>query len=179
LLFVALYEKTKKLSYRSLCLLASMNKNLIFTTPAPLSSPIELDYHKIKAIYLYLFNEKNNADPLWHVYKFPKRYEGLSVCDVSNDISKAKLFHHTLQGEFKEWVIKWHKKSSWSNIRFAFIEIFGDPKVTAGMKGTIIAFKQRKNETLTEACERFIFLIKIYSWPFCLDHLTLFLLWFG
>jgi hypothetical protein len=137
-----------------------MNKNLIVTTPTPLSSPLELDYHKIKAICLDLFNEKNNADPLWHVYKFPKRYDGLSVCDVSNDISKAKLLHHTLQGEVKEWVIKWHKKSLWSNIWFAFIEKFGNPKVTAGMKGTIIAFKQRENETLTDTCERFRFLIK-------------------
>jgi hypothetical protein len=74
-----------------------------------------------------LFNEKND-DPLRNVYKFAKRCEGLGVCDVSNDVIKAKLFPHSLQGEAKNWVVKCHSKSSLSNIRSAFIGKFGEPK---------------------------------------------------
>jgi hypothetical protein len=69
-----------------------------------------------------LFNGNNNDDPLWHVHNFVKRCEGLSVCDVSNDIIKAKLFPHTLLGDAKDCVITWHGNSSWSNNMFAFIE---------------------------------------------------------
>jgi hypothetical protein len=91
--------------------------NLIVTTHAPLSSPLKLDFNQIKIIYLDLFDEKKFDDPLWHVYKFAKTCEGLSVCDIRNDIIKAKLFPHTLTGDVKDWVIKWHKTRSWSNIR--------------------------------------------------------------
>jgi hypothetical protein len=84
--------KNKKISCRSLCLLASMNKNLIVITPTPLSSPLELDYNQIKIICLDLFNDKKFDDPLCHVYKCAKRCEGLSVCDISNDIIKANFF---------------------------------------------------------------------------------------
>jgi hypothetical protein len=33
-----------------------------------------------------------------------KRCDELSFCDISNDIIKAKLFPHSLQGEAKYWV---------------------------------------------------------------------------
>jgi hypothetical protein len=72
-----------------------VNKILIVTNLVSMSSPLELDYRQVKVICLDLFNEKND-DPLWYVYKFGKRCEGLSVCDVSNHIIKAKLFHHSL-----------------------------------------------------------------------------------
>jgi hypothetical protein len=86
-----LLKNQKKLSCRSLFLLASINKNLIVTTPAPFSSPLELNYNQIKIICLDLFNEKKFDDPLWHVYKFAKRCDGLSVCLISNDIIKSKF----------------------------------------------------------------------------------------
>jgi hypothetical protein len=155
-----MFKKPKKNSSRSLCLLARMNMNLIVTTPAPLSSPLKLDFNQIKIICLDLFDEKKFDDPLWHVYKFAKTCEGLSVYDIRNDIIKAKLFPHTLTGDVKDWVIKWHKTRSWSNIRADFIEKFGDPKILAGWKGFILGFKQRENETLTDFWEKNRVLIK-------------------
>jgi hypothetical protein len=107
-----------------------------------------------------LFNGNNYDDPLWHVYNFVKRCEGLSVCDVSNDIIKAKLFPHTSLGDAKDWVIKWHGNCLWSNNRSAFIEKFGVPKILAGWKGGTIVFKQKENENLTDAWESFRVLIK-------------------
>jgi hypothetical protein len=74
---------------------------------------------------------------------FAKRCEGLSVCDVSNDRISAKLITHSLQGEAKNWVVKWHNKILWSIIRSAFVGNFGEPKITDGMKREIMSFKQR------------------------------------
>jgi hypothetical protein len=64
------------------CLLASMNRKIIVTTPASMSGPLKLDCNQVKAIFLDLFNEKND-DSLWHIYKFAKRCEGLSVGEVA------------------------------------------------------------------------------------------------
>jgi hypothetical protein len=65
-----------------------------------------------------------------------------------------------LLGDAKDWVIKWHKNSSWSHIRCSFIEKIGDPNILAGWKGAVFGFKQKENETLPVAWERFRVLIK-------------------
>jgi hypothetical protein len=39
-----------------------------------------------------LFSGKAAYDPLWNVYKFVKRCEGLSVCNVNKDITKLSYF---------------------------------------------------------------------------------------
>jgi hypothetical protein len=70
------------------------------------------------------------------------------------------LFPDTLLGDAKNWLIKSHKNSLWSNIRSSFIEKFGDPKILASWKGVILGFKQKENDTLTDTWERFRVLIK-------------------
>jgi hypothetical protein len=122
-----------------------------------------LNYNQIKFICLDLFNEKIMMSPIWHVYKFAKRCDTPSVCDVCNDIIKAKLFPQRLiplQRDVKECVIKWHKNNSWSNIRSTFIGKFGDPKILVDWKEIIEGFKQKVNETLTNAWGSFRVLIE-------------------
>jgi hypothetical protein len=118
-----------------------MIKNLFVAAPAPASSPLELDSQQIKlSVWICLMREFVMI-LFWHVYKFVKICEGLSVCDVCNDIIKAKWFPHTLQGDAKEWVIKWHKNSSWCNLRSAFMEKIGYPKnIRVGLAKTLEFF---------------------------------------
>jgi hypothetical protein len=118
-----------------------MNNNIIATPLAPMSSPLELDYYQVKAICMDLFGQKATYYSLWHMYKFVNSCEGFSVCNVNNDSIKVKLFPHSLLGYAKDWVIKWHKDNSWSNLKSTFITKFGDPKVIACCKGTVLPFK--------------------------------------
>jgi hypothetical protein len=113
-----------------------MNNNIIFTPPALISSPLELDYHQVKAICMDLFSGKATYVPLWQVYKFVKRCEGLSVCNFNNDIMKAKLFPLNLLRDAKDWVIKWYKNNSWSNLKSALSQNLGILKLLLVVRGS-------------------------------------------
>jgi hypothetical protein len=88
LLFVALFEKTKKKIVVEVFVFLQASTNIFLSPLLLYSGPLEPEYNQIKSIRLDLFNGTNYDDLLWHVYKFVKRCEELSVCDVSNDIIK-------------------------------------------------------------------------------------------
>jgi hypothetical protein len=67
------------------------------------------------------------------------------------------MFPYLLAARSLDWFLNWLLGTfhSWYNIKAAFKERFGPPSIVSYNRELIFAFKQRDNEKLIQAWERF------------------------
>ena len=79
------------------------------------------------------------------------------MSNKNNSMIKVKLFPYSLAGEALDWILKWPPGNfcSWFNLKVAFVERFGNPKILTHLRETLIMFQQEKDEPLIRAWERY------------------------
>jgi hypothetical protein len=82
--------------------------------------------------------------------------------DVESDIIKLKLFHFSLRGKAKDWLLSLPKNSinSWAKRKDAFIDRYYPPAKIIALRSNIMKFSQFNNEHVAQAWKRMKSMIK-------------------
>ncbi|XP_021741781.1 uncharacterized protein LOC110707993 [Chenopodium quinoa] len=125
------------------------------TTPA---NDFEIRLAMITFIERLQFSGAKHESPLNHFKEFEKYCNTIRVNGVSQEFIRLKLFPFSLIGRALEWLDKEVKPNSlrtWDEVTKEFISRFYSQKKTAEARALIQSFKQRSNESLYEAWERY------------------------
>ncbi|XP_021757880.1 uncharacterized protein LOC110722899 [Chenopodium quinoa] len=104
------------------------------------------------------FSGAKSESPLNHLMEFEKYCNTIKVNDISQELIELKLFPFSLIGRALKWLDKEVKPNSlrtWDEVTKAFLSHFYPQKKTAEARALIQGFKQRPNENLYEAWERY------------------------
>ncbi|XP_021736994.1 uncharacterized protein LOC110703498 [Chenopodium quinoa] len=104
------------------------------------------------------FSGAKSESPLNHLREFEKYCNTIKVNGISQEFIRLKLFPFSLIGRALEWLDKEVKPNSlttWDEVTKAFLSRFYPQKKTAEARALIQGFKQRPNENLYEAWERY------------------------
>src|SRR3954467_7291384 len=110
-----------------LCDFTSTNNNDFICTPIAPPSP-EAAFYGIKPAFLNLvmkeqFSGNSNEDAASHLNNFVELCEMQKYKDINCDIIKLKLFHFSLRGRAKNWLLSLPRNSidSCMKCKYAFI----------------------------------------------------------
>jgi hypothetical protein len=87
--------------------------------------------------------------------KFEKKCTSINIDNVSNKRIKVKIFPYSLAARSLDWFLNRTLETFHSWIKAAFKERFGLPSTISFNRELIFAFKQRDDEKLIHAWERF------------------------
>jgi hypothetical protein len=81
----------------------------------------------------------------------------LKIKNVSDERIKVKMFHYSFAARSLDWFLNWPIGTfhSWYNIKATFKERFGLPSAMSYNGEILFAFKQRYDEKLIHAWERY------------------------
>ncbi|XP_021727703.1 uncharacterized protein LOC110694848 [Chenopodium quinoa] len=128
---------------------------------APPTTPVndfEIRPAMITLIERRQFSGAKSESPLNHLKEFEKYCNTIKVNDISQEFIRLKLFPFSLIGRALEWLDKEVKPNSlrtWDEVTKALLSRFYPQKKTAEARALIQGFKQRPNENLYEAWERY------------------------
>jgi hypothetical protein len=99
------------------------------------------------------FSGINTDDAAAHLNNFVELCEMLKYTDVDGYIIKLKLFHFSLRGRSKDWLLSLPKNSidSWIKCKDAFIGKYYPPAKIISLRTDIMKFKQFDNEHVAQA----------------------------
>nr|GEV35065.1 reverse transcriptase domain-containing protein [Tanacetum cinerariifolium] len=130
-------------------------------------SAITADNFELKHGLLTLVQNKqffghNKEDPHAHVRYFNKITSTLKFLNVSNTSINLMLFPFSLEGATQIWLEKEPPRLifTWDNLVLKFINQFFPPSKTTNLRNEITNFQQRFDESFSEACDRFKYLLK-------------------
>jgi hypothetical protein len=130
-----------------LCDFTSTNNNDFICTPiAPHAT--EANFYEIKAALLNLvmkeqFSGVSTDDVAAHLNNFVELCEMQKYKDVDGDIINLKLFHFSLRGRAKDWLLSLPRNSidSWVECKDAFIGKYYPPAKIISLRSDIMRFK--------------------------------------
>jgi hypothetical protein len=102
------------------------------------------------------FSGASTEDAAAHLNNFVELCEMQKYKDVERDIIKLKLFHFSLRGKAKDWLLFFTKNSidSWAKCKDAFIGTYYPPAKIISLRSNIMKFTQFDNEHVAQAWER-------------------------
>ncbi|KAJ9553182.1 hypothetical protein OSB04_017227 [Centaurea solstitialis] len=114
--------------------------------------------HMIKDL---TFDGKNDSNPIVHMENF------VDICDLfkteegRDDAIRLRVFPLTLTGEARAWLRSLEPSSitTWEGLRSKFLSRFFPPSKIDKLRAEIRSFKQDDGETISEAWERFKYLL--------------------
>jgi hypothetical protein len=117
----------------------------------------EIDPAIVKTIYEDRCKGNPCDCPITHLEKFEKRCESIKIDNFSNERIKVKMFPYSLCARSLDWFLNWSLGTfhSWYNIKDSFKERFYLPPTISFNRELIFAFKQRYDEKIIHAWERF------------------------
>jgi len=108
------------------------------------------------------FGGAMNEDLAKHINKFCDIYQMIIHESVTQDQLKTMMFPHSLKGKASSWLetLSPALSDTWPTLVLAFYRKFFPPERTANLRMQITGCRQRLNETLYDAWERFKLLEK-------------------
>nr|GEV83386.1 reverse transcriptase domain-containing protein [Tanacetum cinerariifolium] len=109
----------------------------------------------------YLFGH-DKEDPYAHIRYFNKINSTLKFPNVLNTSIKLILFPFSLEGTARIWLEKEPPRSifTWDDLVLKFINQFFPPSKTTNLRNDITNFQQRFDESFSEACDIFKYLLR-------------------
>ena len=116
----------------------------------------ELKPSLINLVQATTFGEKEEEDATIHLQDFLEIGSTIIIKDVSQDIILLRLFPFSLKGRAKQWFYTNKDNiNTWDKYWKAFLSRFFPIGKTNALRGKIYNFQQQKEETISEAWERF------------------------
>ena len=86
----------------------------------------------------------------------------MKLNEVNLDVIKLQLFPFSLRDTTTNWFdsLPYGSINTWEELVDAYLSIFFPPSFTSERRGEIISFKQKENESLFNAWERFKHLLR-------------------
>src|SRR3954469_15482996 len=149
-----------------LCDFTSTNNDDFICTPIAPTAP-KVAFYEIKLALLNLvmkeqFSALSTEDAASHLNNFVELCEMQKYKDIYGDIIKLKLFHFSLRGRAKDWLVSLPRNSidSWDKCKDVFIGKYYPPAKITSLRSDIMKFRQFDNKHVAQAWERMKYLVK-------------------
>ncbi|GJU67976.1 reverse transcriptase domain-containing protein [Tanacetum coccineum] len=125
--------------------------------PAIIADNFELKHGLLTLVQNKPFCEHDKEDPHAHIRYFNKITSTLKFLNVPNTSIKLMLFPFFLEGAARIWLKKEPPRSilTWDDLVSKFINQFFPPSKTTNLQNEITNFRQRFDESFSEAWDRF------------------------
>ena len=106
------------------------------------------------------FGGEHTEDPASHINHFCDLCQLITNEEVTPEQLKYLMFPHSLRGKAYSWLQTLKEVTDWDTLVLAFYQKFFPPERTAMLRQQITNFRQRLNESLYDAWERYKMLEK-------------------
>ena len=124
--------------------------------------PIEANNYELKPTLITVvqqnqFTRHHNEDLNEHLGRFLRMANTIKLNGVNPDVIKLQLFPFSLRDIVASWFesLSYGLVSNWEELVEAYLSRFFPHAFTSKRRGEIIAFKQKEDESLYNACERY------------------------
>jgi Retrotransposon gag protein len=131
--------------------------------PAIAANNFELKANLITMAQQNQFSGLPSDDPHLYLTVFLKNCDTYKSNGVSDDVLRLRLFLFSLRDRARAWMHSLPAGSitTWDHLTKAFLTKYFPPSKTAQLRGQIVNFEQKGNESLYDAWERFKDLLRL------------------
>jgi hypothetical protein len=102
------------------------------------------------------FSGKPNEDATAHLQHFLEVCRTFTICGVTDDAIRLRLFLFSLLGKAKQWFyVDRDAINTWDKCSKAFLAKFFPVGKTNALRARILGFQQQNDESISEVWERF------------------------
>ena len=134
-----------------------------YTVPAITVHNFELKPAFMNAAAQNQFSGSPHDDPINHLTNFVEITENIYINGVTRDAIKLRLFPFSLRDRAKNWLRSLPPGSitTWEQMSNAFLSKYFPPSKTASYRNQITNFKQKPDESLCEAWDKYQELLRL------------------
>ena len=141
----------------------SAPKELSCRSSQPITSTTyELRPRLIEMVQSHTFSGKLDEDPILHLRTFDEICNCLRIEGMTDETIRWMLFPFSLKGRARQWYdqTKEEKKGDWGILSTDFWSAFYPVSKVVNHRTQILSFKQKDNESMSSAWDRFDLLYK-------------------
>ncbi|CAJ2637435.1 unnamed protein product [Trifolium pratense] len=134
--------------------------------PAIEANNFELKPSLLSAVQQNQFSGNPTDDPNLHLSIFLQYADTVKANGVSPEAIRLRLFPFSLRDRARAWLqsLPSNSVTSWDELKKVFLARYFPPSKTAMLRAQINGFKQKDNESLFEAWERYKDMIRLCSY---------------
>ncbi|WJX23035.1 hypothetical protein P8452_12282 [Trifolium repens] len=131
--------------------------------PAIEANNFELKPSLLQAVQQNQFSGNPTDDPNLHLSIFLQYSDTVKANGVSPEAIRLRLFPFSLRHKARAWLqsLPSHSVTTWDELKKVFLARYFPPSKTAMLRAQINGFKQKDNESLFEAWERYKDMIRL------------------
>ncbi|CAJ2633013.1 unnamed protein product [Trifolium pratense] len=156
-------EAQQELPLRSYVIPSQEEPHNSIAAPAIEANNFELKPSLLSAVQQNQFSGNPTDDPNLHLSIFLQYADTVKANGVSPEAIRLRLFPFSLRDKARAWLqsLPSNSVATWNELKKVFLARYFPPSKTAMLRAQINGFRQRDNESLFEAWERYKEMIRI------------------